>query len=364
MEKELFQSLSRQIMNNCHRSDAAFAGSFSLCSLLLRLRDYYKWELGFPPWVEMNPGEVLGWIDERERYWERLDTSIQPLTIEGRVFDPYDADKINQLIEPDGFYYSAGFAAFMKPSFVLGEIIKYKKINGFRVYYLGREAARDLYSAPAQTKDDEIILRKRPFAAYFWDMMLGASQYRKRLLEFVLHQYGLTSRSHKTEPRVWSDKFSRLLDTEVEAFFWHEYGEAVDDVIPVELWREMIASHPRSRVELMARTLKDLLADTGENGRLKFIVDRKRESSLYLFVAFIDGLASRLFPEATAALGKFEDDADWDLIENTRLTVYGRIASMAVRLIELYKESNGRSKWLNERTDDEFFAPLGLAEYN
>ena len=54
-------SLARQVLRNCHISDARHAGTYSICGLALRLRDLYKWEMALPPWIEKDSSELLDW---------------------------------------------------------------------------------------------------------------------------------------------------------------------------------------------------------------------------------------------------------------------------------------------------------------
>ncbi|MGA2402714.1 MAG: hypothetical protein ABSG91_13580, partial [Syntrophobacteraceae bacterium] len=42
--KPEISDLQRQVQKNCDISDARHAGVYSLCGLLLRMRDLYKWE--------------------------------------------------------------------------------------------------------------------------------------------------------------------------------------------------------------------------------------------------------------------------------------------------------------------------------
>ena len=63
------QSLIGQVTRNCEITSAGQAGHFSLCGLLLRLRQLYKWEHGLPPWREPAPADVLPWVEAREQSW-------------------------------------------------------------------------------------------------------------------------------------------------------------------------------------------------------------------------------------------------------------------------------------------------------
>jgi len=356
------ESLRRQVMDNCHRSDARYAGAFSLCGLLLRLRDYYKWETGRPPWIEAEPQEVLAWIDARESLWETVqDQEMAPLSWRGREIDCFDGDQINQDLAEDGLFYGSGFAAFLKPSFFLGRVIGQRRLGGFQVVYLGDEIARDLFTVPAQTQENLIVARLGPLAAYLWDAILHAGASRQKALETALSAYGLSLAEVKGPNRTWAPKFRAMLNREIEPYVRHEYAEATDEIFPRSEWRTLVAAHPHTRTELMARSIKDLLADVGPGGRLDFIIKQRRSGSLGFFTAHLDGLAARLFPEIGPAFQLFLQDQDWQVIEAARQKAWTRASGLAGELAALLKEAQGRTgDWLTEKVEEIFFRPLGL----
>jgi len=53
-------TLIEEVRLNCDIASAGQAGHFSLCGLLMRLRQLYKWEHGLAPWVEPRSGSRLG----------------------------------------------------------------------------------------------------------------------------------------------------------------------------------------------------------------------------------------------------------------------------------------------------------------
>ena len=73
-----------------------------------------------------------------------------------------------------------------------------------------------------------------------------------------------------------------------EAFIYHEIGEITDRGMNRATWREMIATYPKSPVELLARTIKDLLADTCAQGTLRHMIRYRQSTALGLYVAFIE----------------------------------------------------------------------------
>ncbi len=59
----------QQVQANCRIAAAGQVGFYSLCGMLLRLRQLYKWEQGLLPWQEGDPKAVLDWIEVQEEAW-------------------------------------------------------------------------------------------------------------------------------------------------------------------------------------------------------------------------------------------------------------------------------------------------------
>ena len=161
METEELKSLIRQVLRNCDISDATHAGLYSICGLALRLRDLYKWENRLPPWEERDSSEILDWIDAKETRWETFaENEYAPLILDGQTFDLFDTDGINAVLEPHKIYYGAGYAHSLKPTFFLAKIENKTRSNGYKIYTLGRELARDLLTIPAMSQNDSVLLRQ------------------------------------------------------------------------------------------------------------------------------------------------------------------------------------------------------------
>ena len=354
--------LRSQVLDNCHRSDARHAGFFSMCGLLLRLRDLCKWEMGCPPWKEIDPPLVLSWIEDRESKWESLlEEEIAPLWWRQNQVDPFDQVTINRDLAPSGLFYGAGLAAFMKPSFFLARVIREETLGDCRVIYLGEELARDLYTAPALTRDNVILARKWPLAAYLWEIIFSGGASRRRALETALNQYGLAIRDFNQPAELWTARFESMLEAEIEGHVRHEFGELTDNVFPRDEWRRIVGAYPHTRLELMARTVKDILADSGDKGRLDFIIKEQRLGTLGIFLAQHDGLAARVFPEIIEAFELFQRYGDWMIIEEARQKGKAVAARLARKMIELVNLARGRpEEWLAGRVDSIFYQPLGL----
>jgi hypothetical protein len=121
---------------NCDVSDSKYWGYFSICTLLLRLRQLFKIERDLEPWESINNDEILPWIEKKEEKWKELENAqLIQLKINGKSYQPFDIEGINDNIIKNGFIYGAGYALFMKPSFFVGLIHKYENIDGYEVFF-------------------------------------------------------------------------------------------------------------------------------------------------------------------------------------------------------------------------------------
>jgi len=110
-----FDRLVEAVQTNCHIADARHAGDLTLCTYLLALREFYRWEHGTAFTVQPPRAEIGAWIAEREALWESLaDADFLPLPIKGSQFGPFDSTTINEVLAPHGLVYGAGVAHFGK----------------------------------------------------------------------------------------------------------------------------------------------------------------------------------------------------------------------------------------------------------
>ena len=349
-----------QVLENCAISDAQHAGAFSICGLALRLRNLFKWERGLDPWVERGREEVLDWIGHQEERWEEVaEREFTGITLSGRTLDPFDVEGINALLEPLGFLYGAGYARELKPVFFVAAIEERRRLNGHRVYILGRELARDLLTIPAFTQEGVIVVRKDAARSYLWDGILYLGKSGRPALRFALEQYGLTA----GDPAEIHGHLDRILADEVDIYIHHELGEAREDGMDRQTWKELVAAFPQSPTELLARAVKDLLADTNSCGTLAYIVEERRRASLGFFTAFLDGLRRELFPEMRQAFSAFSKEGDWGAIERARQDGFQSALRYADILASAFQK--GRDQGELDRAEAEIeqrlLKPLGIS---
>jgi hypothetical protein len=335
MDAQELKSLTRQVLQNCDISDAYHSGLYSICGLALRLRDLYKWEKQLPPWEERDSSEILDWIDAKETRWEVLaENDYEKLRLFGKEFDPFDSDGINALLEPHNIYYGAGYAHSLKPTFFLAVVDNMTRSNGYRIYTLGRELARDLLTIPAMSQNDSVLLRQESANLFLWDKIFYIKKSGRAALNFGLEHLGIAEKDPTALRRYLPEIFAAVKDT----YIYHELGEIQDTTFDRQSWREMVAAFPFSPVEFIARALKDLLADTNEYGTLHHIIQKRQTAGLAFYVAFIDGLAQEFFPEIKIAFQMFAGSGNWHIIEQAVADGNQTAQKHTTLILDIYRE--------------------------
>jgi len=339
--------LKRQIRFNCDVTDARHAGIYSVCGLVMRLRDLYKWERGLPPWQEDESANVLAWIGDKEDYWEGLlDADYRPLSVNGAEVDAFDTTTVNQWLNPRGFFYGAGYAHSLKPTFFLAEIEDHTTIAGREIWILGREHARDLLTLPAFSQNGQAILRIEAGRMYLWDQILYMGNSGRRALDFALQACGLPDQRHETIQRHFDD----VWEVQKALYIRHEIGELEEDEFDRTLWRSMLADYPHTAVELFIRTLKDLLADTSPKGVLTHLIENQDSAGLGLYMAFGNGITRMLTKALICAFDDFTLHFQWHRVAEAGHVVREDVKSHSRQVMDIYRQGRRREDLDGART--------------
>src|SRR5450759_5809520 len=87
-----FGRLVAAVQTNCNIADARHARDLTLCTYLLEMREFYRWECGKSFSEKLARAEVGNWIARREALWETLeDADFVPLPLKERDFEPFAA---------------------------------------------------------------------------------------------------------------------------------------------------------------------------------------------------------------------------------------------------------------------------------
>jgi len=317
------------VQKNCHISDAQFAGDYTLCVFLLKMREFYRWENQISFNGNLPREDVGRWMQEREQMWEDLETSpFEPLPLDAHSFDPFDSASVNRTLVPRGYVYSAGYGRFNKPHFFLGALMREERRDDVTIYVSSCEYARDLVAPPAMTQGNTIYLRQESLRRYLWERI---EEWRwNRNGEAMAHVLSGYDFEHGVDQAL-----DRMTEAETESVILHELGEALAEKTLGEAWPCMLIDLSRSKAEIMARAVRDLLADCLST--LPGLIARHDLPALHFYFANFSGLRRHLFPEALAAYQQWLGDGRIKALEQLAASGQARWLDTAMQLLELHQ---------------------------
>jgi len=346
-----------QVKRNCNISDARFWGEYSICGLLLRLRELYRSERGLKLWESIPYKEISEWMSDREVIWKDLrDKNLEDIVIGETVYGPFEVARINTTLEKKNLIYSAGYGLRMKPSFFLADLVSKRTVNGYVVYIAGGEYARDLADYPAMIQDGVIFARVDTTKLLLWERF-EELRFRdpKSPLAFAFSRYGITPAEEPSEDV--DRKVSLIALSEIETYIYHELGEAIEGEELGDEWKSLLLDISGGKAEFFSRGVKDLLSDTSERGMIKYIIENRKEGSLGFYVVFLGGYRKLLFSEIVNAFDKFVESGDWELIENARKAGYKTARGYTERLLSIRRDNPDRA-WVSEYIEKEIIGEI------
>jgi len=291
------------VRRNCSITDARHAREMTMCNYLLEMREYCRWERGIPPGGTLPPRSEIGtWLNAREALWEGLiDEDFGVIPVGGRNHDPFESDTINQALQSHGLIYGAGIGRFRKPHFFLGRLIREDRRDGLRIQVCGREYARDLTAFPAVLRGDTIVVRGEALRQWLWEKVEAwQAKGSEGALKAALDCYAYGSDAHAA--------IERMAEAETEVLVLHELGEHAAGRRLSPAWEDMLASCRSKRAEVVARAVRDNLADCLVT--LPALLQRDARGSLHFWFANFDGMRLELFPTLAAAYREWHANDD------------------------------------------------------
>jgi len=297
-----FGQIVSSVQKNCHISDAQYAGDYTLCIFLLKMREFYRWENQIPFTGTLPRNEVGTWMREREQLWEGLESSgFEPLNLGHDRFDPFDADTINHVLVPQGYVYSAGYGRFNKPHFFLGALLRQEQRDGYTVYVSSCEYARDLVAPPAMLQNGKIYLRQESLRRYLWERIEESRlNHNTETMTRALAYYDFE--------RDFDASLDSMTEAETESVVLHEVGEALAGEHLGEAWHAMLADLSRTKGEYLARAARDILADCLST--LPRLIKSENDPALHFYFAGFSDMRRYLFPEAMTAYLHWVEDGN------------------------------------------------------
>ena len=296
-----FEPIRQRVQHNCHISDARFGQQDTLCVYLLKMREFFRWEQGFG-FGDRLPRERIGdWIVERERLWAEVEArDFDPIEIDGTPFEPFEAEPINRALSQRALVYSAGLGRHAKPSFFLGRLERSERIEGFDLLVAGEEYARDLAAPPAMLQGETIYIRRASLARAIWEKV----------------EEGGGREGHAIRRAMAFERFDEdparalaaMTERELEYAVAHEVGEGLAGRRLGPEWESMLLNLASTRNEIIARAVRDNLADSLTT--LPRLLEAEARPSIHFYFANFSGMRRALNPRLAEAYKVFADDGD------------------------------------------------------
>jgi len=329
MKPDELSNLSSTVQHNCDISDARHGGDYSLCVYLMKMREYYRWEQGLPYGAALAKDAVGDWLQAREARWEALeDAELEPLSIDGHAYEPYDAEAINACLAPHGLVYSSGLGNRAKPHFFLGVLEHREQSDGHTVYIAASEYARDLTAPPAMTLGNTIFLRRESLRRLLWERLEGWRWSRPdNALGRALACYDFDS--------DLEGALDAMADREIANALLHEQGEyQAGRLLGDAAWNAMLLELAQTPTELMARAVRDHLADCLVT--LPRLAETRDAAALHFYIGNLTSLRKELFPSLIGAYEAWRRAGD--TAEIAKVAAKGRRhwQGLAEQMIELH----------------------------
>ncbi len=315
------EGIIEAVKYNCNVSDARYWGFFSICGLLMRLRELYRSEHSLKPWEAIPREEISHWIEEREKLWQELEgATLGPIRIDDEIFEPFSVEEINERLNPAGLLYGGGYGRFNKPSFFLARLRAFDEIYDYHVYHAGEEFCRDLLAPAAMLQGRCIFIREEQIRVLLWEK-LQELKHRRYEEATGISLKGYFQDLENNEGII--ETIEGLSGKVSEIMLYHEIGEAYEDESS-EQWLRIVMENTDRSCDFYLRGIKDVLADTSEKGPLRHIITGRLSEHLRIFYILLDPTRKELMPELVEACKEFFHNEDWSLIENARQLLYNR----------------------------------------
>ncbi|MEM7304692.1 MAG: Sfum_1244 family protein [Pseudomonadota bacterium] len=281
-------SLCSLVQHNCNIADAKHAANYTLCTYLMKMREFCRWDKGYS-YNQLLPKEEVGeWVSEREMLWEELEQeNYAPIEIDDKTYDPFDTDGINKALLPKGMVYSGGLGKGYSPHFFLGKLSSSEWHDDYQVILSSEECARDLGAPPAMTLGNTIFIRRESVRRMLWEKVQEWRWYKnENAMSKALSFYDFDGNSDVA--------LNEMTDAELSSIMLHEQGEIRTTGILGSGWKQYLGSINNTRDELMLRAAKDLFADALVT--LPALIKQEKIASIDFFAGNMSPMRKQLCP--------------------------------------------------------------------
>ena len=217
-------------------------------------------------------------------------------------------------------------------------------MNGYDIYISAREYARDLTSPPAMSQDQTIYIRRESFKRMIWEK---TEQWRwskpRNAMARAIACYDFDNDLHTA--------LNQMTDHELESAILHEIGEIkAGELLPG--WHDMLSQLMFTQAEIMARAVRDHLADAIST--LPALLKDRQEASIHFYMANLTSMRKHVFPSLLEAYDDWLGSRDtsrldalvaesrnhWQNIAGEMLALYGQCGENSHQHIEQLVNDN------------------------
>ncbi|MEJ2575852.1 MAG: hypothetical protein P8106_03965 [Gammaproteobacteria bacterium] len=320
---------SQSVQHNCHVADARHGGEYGMCAYLMKMREYFRWEKGLAFDVRLPSAEVGDWLTQREALWEGLaGADFEEVVVDGVKFDPFDTEGVNAALEPHHLVYSAGLVHGARPHFFLGRLVhKEEPDDGFALRVADAELARGLSAPPAMTRGRTIFLRRESLRRYLWEKLESWRWNRPdNAFGRAVACYPFGRELHQA--------LEAMTEAELASAREHEIGEFLAGELLGEAWNEMLLDLAGTPAELMARAVRDHLADCTRT--LPMLIAREKTASIHFFAGNLNAMRREIFPGLHKAYEEWLQERDLEPLSAIARLGAEHWAALAKALVEVH----------------------------
>jgi hypothetical protein len=330
----LVEQLRSEVQRNCHIADARHAADLGMCTYLMRMREYYRWEKGLPLGERLDNDAVGDWLSEREALWADLaERDYAPLRVADATFDAFDAEGVSAALEPLGLVYSAGLVHGAKAHFFLGRLERREDpADGFSLRVSNEELARGLDAPPAMLQGRTIFVRREALRRMLWEKLETWRWSRAdNGLARAFAAYDFDNDLHGA--------LTRMTDAELAAAVEHEIGEFEAGRLLGEAWNTMLLDVAGTPAELMARAVRDHVADCLRT--LPMLTRTRQETSLHFYFGNLTGMRREIFPGLLAGYRECLASGDCEPLQAIAEVGREHWAGVAREMLDLHRALGG-----------------------
>jgi hypothetical protein len=345
-------------------ADARHAGELTMCSYLLQMREFFRWQAGLPLTQPLAREAVGPWIAAREALWHGLEgeafAALPPFDAAGGGgWDPFDEAAVNTALGSQGWLYGAGRIGAReggRPVFFLAALERRRECGGLQVLEAGREVARGLAAPPVALTGagaGPIVVRREALARWGWQ---GYETHSLRRAE--ASAWHAVAAHYRMDDEGFEAALPRWLDDQVEIAVLHELGEHRVGLWLGAAWTAMRQALPDRRGELHAVAVRDHLADL--TSTLPVLLERGDAGPLHAWFASFDGVRAALFPRLAAAYGTWRRGAGLAALHEAVLAGREHFEGLAGRVLRAAGDSCAPTAAEGRAAAAELMAPAAV----